>query len=52
MGLYQVINLNQSDWQIVYLAYTSAGQGELPTKIEMTSGDLKIKLIINYWKVI
>ncbi len=47
----RLIYLNQSDWQIVYLAYISVGQGELPTKIEMTSGDLKIKLLISEWNI-
>lgn len=47
----RLIYLEQAGWIIHYMSYIRIDSGELPNKIEMTSGDIKIKLIIDQWKV-
>lgn len=46
-----LIHLDKAGWQVSYLAYTPVRGGELPSKIEMYYDDIKIKLIINDWKI-
>jgi outer membrane lipoprotein LolB len=48
---YHLISLAQENWQINYLAYTNAGNIELPSKIEFSTNKLKIKWVIKDWVI-
>ncbi|WP_279599983.1 lipoprotein insertase outer membrane protein LolB [Nitrosomonas sp. PY1] len=48
----QVVVIRQDGWEIHYSSYTAAqaGQSELPRRMELTYGSLRIKLIVDEWK--
>ena len=45
----RLVSFVQAGWRINYLAYTPVEQGELPSKMELTHNDIKLKLIMNSW---
>lgn len=46
-----LIQLKQSGWQLNYADFRSTHGIDLPTKIYMANGDLRIKVIIDSWDV-
>lgn len=42
--------LNQAGWEIVYLSYTHALSRDLPSRVSMTSPQLKLKVVIYSWE--
>lgn len=43
--------LEQLDWRIEYSRYRSAGILELPKKMVLTHGDLRVRLVIDRWQI-
>lgn len=42
--------LNQAGWQIVYLSYTHALDRDLPSRVSMSSPQLKLKIVVYQWE--
>lgn len=47
----RLITLFQQGWQIQFLSYTTVGKIELPNKIDLSSPELKAKLVIYRWTI-
>jgi outer membrane lipoprotein LolB len=47
----QLTRLNQGDWVIEYPLYTEVAKLELPTRIQAYRDPLKVKVIIDTWKL-
>ena len=43
--------LVQQGWQVQYLSYTNVGSVDLPSKITITSNQLKTKIVVYDWQV-
>ncbi len=43
--------LRQQGWQVQYLGYTQAKGVELPSRINITSADMKVKVIVYSWEI-
>ena len=43
--------LRQAGWNIEYRRYATADQFDLPRKIEMVNGDLRIRLVVDHWQL-
>lgn len=48
-GQGRLSELTQNGWRILFTRY-SAGTPALPTRLELTRGDLRVKLIVEQWK--
>jgi outer membrane lipoprotein LolB len=46
----RMVALNQSGWEIRYDGYDEAGGRELPTRISLRSGAIRVRLIIDDWR--
>lgn len=47
----RLASLSQSGWQVRYERYGSIGGIELPTRLEMTSSDLRLRVVVSKWSV-
>lgn len=47
----RVSEMEQSGWHVSYSNYTSQGSVELPGKIVMQNGSLKLRLVIRHWLI-
>ena len=47
----QISVLKQAGYTIEYLGYTNAQGASLPTKIRLSSNQVKIKVVIKQWKI-
>jgi outer membrane lipoprotein LolB len=47
----QLTRLNQGDWVIEYPLYTEVAKLELPTRIQAYRDQLKVKVVIDTWKL-
>lgn len=47
----RLTQLKQEGWMIEYLEYTMVNHVELPRKIQLSTHELKIKLVIREWKI-
>jgi len=47
----RVSEMEQSGWQVTYSNYTSQGNVDLPGKIVMQNGRLKLRLVIRHWLI-
>ena len=47
----RIMELSQSGWQISYIRYTKSSGYDLPGKIVMQNGKLKIRLLIRDWNL-
>jgi outer membrane lipoprotein LolB len=43
--------LEQSGWRVAYAAYRSAGGQALPARMEITNGDLRLRLVVSDWRL-
>jgi outer membrane lipoprotein LolB len=43
--------LKQGDWQIAYLDWSPAGVSGLPSKLDLTGAGLRMRLVIDEWKI-
>jgi outer membrane lipoprotein LolB len=43
--------LRQSGWQVAYLDWSPAGVSGLPSKVDLSGGGLRVRLVIEEWKV-
>jgi outer membrane lipoprotein LolB len=46
----QLRTLQQDDWKIDYQSYSIYSSITLPEKINLSKGDVKLKIIINHWQ--
>ena len=47
----RITDMEQSGWQLRYSGYNDEGDYQLPGKIYMNSGNLKIRLVIRDWSI-
>lgn len=47
----RLAKLEQQGWTIEYLEYMSVDSVDLPRKVQLTTGDLKIKLVLRQWAI-
>lgn len=47
----RIAHLQQDGWQIDYLGWSSHAGIDLPNKIAITHGALKIRMVINQWQI-
>lgn len=43
--------LEQSGWRVAYSGYRSAGEQALPARMEITTGDLRLRLVVSDWRM-
>ena len=43
--------LEQSGWRVSYSSYRSAGEQTLPSRMEITTGDLRLRLVVSDWRM-
>lgn len=43
--------LEQSGWRVAYAGYRSAGEQALPARLEITTGDLRLRLVVSDWRI-
>ena len=43
--------LRQAGWTIEYRRYATVDQFDLPRKIEMVNGDLRVRLVVDHWQL-
>lgn len=46
-----LISLQQSGWQVNYVDYTTVNGIDLPKTIQMTNGNLQVKMVIKQWQI-
>jgi outer membrane biogenesis lipoprotein LolB len=44
-------DLAQSGWRISVLGYTRVGANDLPSRLLLAAGDVKIRLVIDRWEL-
>ncbi len=47
----RISTLTQEGWKVQFLSYTRADGFDLPSKINITSSSLKVKIIVYHWQV-
>ena len=47
----KLAELNQSDWQVIYQAYTRSGGYRLPSRLQISRVGTTVRLIINSWNI-
>ncbi len=50
-GVRTLATLEQSGWQVRYERYETVGALELPTRIEMTTEGLRLRVVVADWKI-
>jgi outer membrane lipoprotein LolB len=43
--------LKQGGWQVAYLDWSPAGVSGLPSKLDLTGAGLRMRLVIDQWKI-
>lgn len=43
--------LEQSGWRVAYAAYRTAGDQVLPARMEITSGELRLRVVVSDWRM-
>jgi outer membrane biogenesis lipoprotein LolB len=43
--------LAQSGWQVRFDRYEAVGALVLPARLEMTTGDLRLRVVVSQWQV-
>lgn len=43
--------LEQSGWRVAYASYRSVGEQVLPARMEITTGDLRLRLVVSDWRL-
>lgn len=43
--------LEQADWQVRYTRYAAAGDQVLPDRLELTAGDVRLRLAVSDWQL-